>query len=306
MTAVDAAWPLVRAVAHEVHHRVVPAFLRWWPAPVWHGPALVLATIRALIEPGPWRQIAPAALRALGYPVTGIARWRFGWRLYYHREVDLLLRLQASRLTAAWVRAHLRICGAPPAGGAVLVLPHHANMRLALLVAGAWVPRLAIISGIPGDEQTLAAYGRAASDQDRALRVFLPTEAARQGVRWLQAGGYLAVMPDFDPRARGEPWPVAAILGKAMPLAPGPVWLAQRAQKPIGPVMVTPAGRGWQVWCGEPIAPTQEGLAGAIEACIGRSPASWSLELWRRWQQAPPTRQHDAAGPRGRADATAR
>jgi len=40
-------------------------------------------------------------LNALGLPNTRVARWRFVWDHCYQHEADLLLALQAERLTRA-------------------------------------------------------------------------------------------------------------------------------------------------------------------------------------------------------------
>ena len=297
----------MQKVAHFLHFRLLPTMLRRWPGVVWHWPAVLLATLRVLGDPGTYR-VAGSALRALGRPDTRLARWRFAWLVAYERETKILIGLQADRLTAQWASKYVICDGILPPGGAILIGPHQENIRFSPLVLVAQGHRMGLI--MAGDADT-EERRRAATDQDIAAddplealysplarlrervfgaHIFYLRNATRPALRFLQQGGYLLIMPD----PFGGHWPPAPRLGKAMPLAPGAVWLAKHADKPIVPMMLIPEGRRWRLWLGEPIAPTAAGVAAALEACLTRAPMCWPSEYWRAWHAAPDwTEPHD-------------
>ena len=67
----------------------------------------------------------------------------------------------------------------------------------------------------------------------------------------------------------------------------GAVWFAQHSGKPIIPYMVVPQGLHWRLWVGTPVAPTQQGLCDALEACIRQTPGSWQRFMAMAWFTAP-------------------
>lgn len=286
-------------MARDLHFRLLPALLNPWPRLV-RWPARVLAMIRLLLY-SDTRPIAGPALEALGRPTTRSARWRFRWELCYQNEIDLLLTVQTKKLTDRWARERVICDGPVPAGGAILIAPHHTNMRLAYLALGRLLSPFGMVltpAGAQDDWQPGDAASEVMYVQRRALhrqvfgpRIFGPRQGLRQALRLLEAGGYLITVPDSLSPHPG--WPPVRILGRELRLGLGPLWLAQRSGKPIVPFMLVPTGRIWRVWCGEPVEATQEMIAGAIEACIRRSPASWPIAWWEDWLRAPVVEKPD-------------
>jgi len=108
--------------------------------------------------------------------------------------------------------------------------------------------------------------------------------ALRHGLRVLRAGGYFIVPLDVI----NGPWTCQPLLGKALPLARGALWLAARSGCFIVPVALVPRRRGhWDAWFGAPIEPTLASLARAREDCLRRAPATWELREWKAWHAAP-------------------
>lgn len=257
------------------------------PCTVWHWPAFLPATLWACVGVT-MRPIAGPALRALGQSETWPARWRYRWSTYHQRELDALLSLQQSRTDAAWLARHITI--APgckiPDGGAVLVALHHANMRLLVSfcakvlgwrLGGVVFAPFATWKYYTGPPESLLAdaYGDDAS---------VPGLALGHGLRVLRAGGYFIVPLDVI----NGPWTCQPLLGKALPLARGALWLAARSGCFIVPVALVPRRRGhWDAWFGAPIEPTLASLARAREDCLRRAPATWELREWKAWHAAP-------------------
>jgi hypothetical protein len=292
---------MMRRLAARFHYGLLPRLLRCVPWLVWRWPAVILGTARWLVQREVGRAVGPA-LVALGQPATRLARWRFAWLVAYHEEANFLLSLQPEKVTEPWVARHVRREGMPPPGGAVLISLHHNFVRFSY-----WRLRLdGLLGGLvasdvregwdpahPDYQTEYAARGdradyfaRRRRSLERILegRIYRPPDQLRSGARFLQAGGYLIVLPD------GFTYPVwerGDLLGKAIPVAPGPAWLARRTGKPIVPFMVIPERRGWRVWFGEPVPPTQEGVAAALTACLRRAPTTLHGIHWQIWHNAP-------------------
>jgi len=261
-----------------------------------------LATVRWSVE-GRAHRVAGAALRALGRPAGRLARWRFAWALLYHRETDLLLALLAERLTAAWAAGRVACAEPPPVGGAILITLHHANKRLALPTLRALAPAhtLGVVAATPtryhgdagrdlrtfatetGVPLDLVAPISAFLEQHAGAAALLPQQAARRGLPLLREGGWLVIAADPQ---RGDD-PNCVILGRALALPRGPIWLAERSGRPIVPHMIVPDRKGWRLWIGSGVEPTAAAVARAIEACIRRAPACCGLEWWEEWCRAP-------------------
>lgn len=290
----------VQQTAQWLRFRLLPAVLRRAPRPVWRWPAMALAMARLAVD-SEARGVAEHALPALGRRPTRVRRWRFSWRLFLQHETDVLLGLQAPRLTRAWAGRRVARVGALPEGGAILITPHHANMHIGFLKLSTLAPRLGFVAstpagGIEGSRPEQIMYRQVRHLYARAFgpRLLLPVEVRRRGLPMLAAGEYLIIAPEaYD--APSHRWPPGSLLGHAVPLAPGPVWLARRSGRPIVPFLTLPAGPGWVLWIGAPIAPTHQAVAAALDACIRRSPPSWGLGWWLDWLQAP------ALAPRGGA-----
>ena len=68
--------------------------------------------------------------------------------------------------------------------------------------------------------------------------VFTSPTAVRGGLRLLQEGGYLVIPNDAAiPR-----WPNYPLLGRDVPLPPGPLWFAEYTGKPLIACVLTPRG----------------------------------------------------------------
>lgn len=292
-------------LAHALHFRLLPALLRCWPRPIWRLPAALLATGRALLDRRT-RQLAGDALRALDRPDTRLARWRFCWLIAYHTETNLLLGMQGDRLSDAWAGQHVVCPALPPRGGAVITTVHHANTRAgALRFSGSIGPLGALVAqnfGLdesPGaDPRSLSSvmvpYSRAAANlraRTFGANIFRGSGGVRAALRFLRGDGYLIIQPD-PMRGDKERRPV---LGRAFPLAPGTAWFARQSGKPLVPYMVIPTWHGWRIWVGEPIVPTMECVATAMEDCIRAAPTTWHPDYWRAWYESPPWSEYSAS-----------
>jgi lauroyl/myristoyl acyltransferase len=167
--------------------------------------------------------------------------------------------------------------GAPPPNS-ILVSVHHTCQFLAFVRLSRLLPDLGFVSTVSWEnrpETVRAGLLLDLMDRSFGSRVYRPGQAARAGLAVLRGGGSLLLFSDFA--ASGVPTP---LLGRRVPLARGPEWFAQQTGCPIIPVMVVPNRRGWALWCGEPVATTQDG----IDACIRQAPASWLG--WRDWFDA--------------------
>ncbi|MFN8511810.1 MAG: hypothetical protein U0841_04295 [Chloroflexia bacterium] len=186
---------------------------------------------------------AGSALSALGQPATRLARWRFAWLVAYHEEAHFLLSLQQERLTDAWAARHIRRDGAPPPGGAVLISLHHNYSRycywrlrldgsppglVASDVREGWDPAhpdYAMEYAARGDRSDYFARRRRFLAWLCGGGIYRPPDQMRAAARFVQAGGNLVIMAD------GFTYPVwerGDLLGRAIPIAPGPAWVARR------------------------------------------------------------------------------
>jgi len=287
----DRSFTVIRGLARWVRLVLLLLGLRNCPTPCWLLPAVPLALVRCCFDRELHRLAGPAII-ALGLPDTRMARWRFVWSHCYQHEADLLLALQAARLTREWACHYVAAPESLPPDGAILITLHHAHLRLGNLRLSALVKPLGIIAGLRLDHQDdmpesvftgpmTALYRRTFGPH-----VIYPEPAslaARQGLRLLDQGGYLVIA--VDGLGVGD---AAVVFGKALRVPRGPLWLARHSGKPIVPFIVMPERRGWRIWCGAPIAPTPEALAAAIEEAIRRAPTSWRSDAWTGWCQLSP------------------
>jgi hypothetical protein len=254
------------------------------------------------------RQVATAAVRALGRRPTAGVVWRFGWQWWYQRSVDELLAYQADRLTPEWAQQHVLAPPRLPPASSILLSVHQYNLPVAAARAVQLVDDLGVVSMIDprppaaanaGTDGFLLAPGPRARVLGRFYgrtfggRLYTPMAAARQGLELLQRGGSLIVLADFYGQVFGP------ILGKRIPVAQGPVWLARRSGRPIVPFVLIPPrhpAQPWRLWCGEPIDPSPMAVAATLEAAIRRLPTTWMS--WRGWHAAP---AYPAAWPPGQA-----
>lgn len=268
---------------------LVRVLLHAAPTPVWRFPAHVSAEVRALTDATLPEMTAPCA--ALGLVPTWRHRWRLRRAIAFHDAVDRLLGWQQTRLTPAWVAHHVVLPERTlPAGGAVVLIFHQANTRLmAPLLRAQGRQQLGLVSKAP------VALGQRSTEAHEPLMhaafdtVFTPRQAARGGLRLLQEGGYLVITVDamddvelIDPR-----WPSYPLLGRKVPLPPGPLWFAQRAGKPLVAAVLVPQGRRWRVWISAPLTPTPSAVACARERGVQRAGTTWAVSFWRAWCAAP-------------------
>jgi len=271
--------------------------IRLWPAPM-------LALARLFLDPRPTR-IAGPALRAVGVPDTWRGRIRFRWSFCYQRELDVVLRVQAARLSSHWVRSRMNVDGSLPAGGVILLAPHHANQRLGFLMLAQLVEQLGLVADVDPQALLDTAPRRASWTQRLGIardefaylaplyrrffgtHLLTPSQALRRGMALLNNGGCLIIAPDYHLPAPGRRPSWMPLFGRIFSIGPGVLWLAQRSGKPIIPFMVVPVGQGWSLWLGEPVAPCEQAIAAALEACIQHAPASW--RLWDMWLRQPQT-----------------
>ena len=265
------------------------------------GPTLGLVGNRHM------RRVATAAIGALGLRPTAGLVWRFGWQWWYQRSVDELLAYQADRLTPEWAQRHVLAPPRLPPAGSILLSVHQYNLPVAAARAVQLVDDLGVVSmidplppavGNAGTDAFLLAPGPRVGAVSRFYRrtfgerLYTPLVAARQGLELLQRGGSLIVLADFYGQVFGP------ILGKRIPVAQGPVWLARRSGRPIVPFALAPPRQPeepWQLWCGEPIEPSPAAVAATLEAAIRRLPTTWMS--WRGWHAAPGWRSAATADP---------
>lgn len=284
-------------VTRWFYYTFLRTVLRPFPRPVWRLPATLLAVI-SLLRSADIRRLHAALLPACGHRPTWRNRWRTHWSRCYQYQTDLLLLLQTPRCTPEWAARHVRVCGALPPGGAILIAPHHAGQRFGALIFAAMVERLGSITGAPPD---LARYPRTdptlrrSWEQGRQIHprlygdhVFTRQEAGRKGLRLLAEGGYLIVYAD-DHSLGAPPHP---LLGKTFSLPRGAAWFAQRSGKPIIPFMVVPVRYHWELWLGDPVQPTLGGVAQGLEECIRHAPGNWSLFVAMAWLRMPDWREN--------------
>ena len=250
----------------------------------WIGGGLGLIGHRAT------HRVAIEAVRTLGLkPVRQAAR-QFAWKSWYLWTANLALSYQADRLTPAWIERTIRAPRALPESGCILVSVHHYNQRLAFAKLQSMVAELGALSlfeGLATDDPELQRVDRVLSyrSQLRALsrfrdrvfgsRIFGTVCRIRQGLQLLDRGGALLVLADYSETKRGH------IFGRRFPVADGPLWFAERSGKPIVPFALKKSGKHWQLWCGEPIEPTETALVAALEECIRQEPSAW--RGWPAW-----------------------
>ena len=294
-----------RRLAHFFHFRLLPATLRRWPRPIWRLPAALMGTGRMLLDVKT-RQLAGAALVALGQRDTALARWRFRWLVAYHVEANLALGLQADQLDLPWARAHVTYDTLPPTGGGVLLSLHHANSRVGFLRLSEMIGPLGVIvagtlaehtTGQTGPSKlatTMASYSRRSRDLRLRMfggNIFGAQHDLRGALRFLRNDGYLVIQPDA--RFSGEPrWPP---LGKAFPLAEGALWFARQSGKPLIPYGVVSTRRGWHVVIEAPLVdPTMDAVAAALERRLRATPTSWHPDYWQAWATMPSWEDYQA------------
>jgi hypothetical protein len=184
-----------------------------------------------------------------------------------------------------------------PADGCILLSVHQFNQRVGFARLSMAVHELGAVSmfelrmeGEPDPPTIERVPDTEPRDRARSRfarwvfgeRIYSPPFAARGGLELLRRGGSLIVLSDFLGRD------LACVLGRQIPVPNGAVWLAQRSGRAIVPFVLSPQTRRpqfWQLWCGEPIAPTRPALIAALEECIRRSPTSWTG--WPAWYEAP-------------------
>jgi hypothetical protein len=243
------------------------------------------------------REVAAAALRALGSTPTIAATWLFAWRWWYQRCAGGVLDYQADRVTLAWAEQHVAAPASVPNGGCILVSVHNFTQRLAFARLGSLFDDLGgvgLFEPLPEGDPSLTqtSFGADAAAQVRARsrfshevvgpRLFSPRWAPRRGLELLRSGGSLIVLIDFFGR---EP---VNVLGKCMQVPSGPLWWAAQSGRPIVPFAISPTHgdrQPWQLWCGESVDATPSGLASAIEECVRRAPTAWAG--WPAWYAAP-------------------
>jgi hypothetical protein len=245
------------------------------------------------------RQVATAAVTALGYSPTPGSVWRFAWDWWYQRSADELIAFQSDRLTPHWAAENVLAPAQLPPAGSILLSMHQYNLAVAAARAVQLVDALGVVSvidvvGTQAEAEATAADGfllpRGA--RERALaefyartfgsRLYPPTMAARRGLDLLRRGGSLIVLPEFYGDVCGP------ILGRAISVAPGATWLSQHSGRPIVPFLLHPPRRSrekWRLWCGAPIEASYEAIVATLEWCIRRMPSSWPY--WRGWYAAP-------------------
>ena len=283
---------MTRAERWLYFHTLDP-LLGLWPWPVWRTPAMLIATIRLVTERYT-DSLAREMLLAVGKPTGGGARLRYRWRLWYAHEAERFLLLQSRKLTPAWARRHITTTGALPEGGALLIMPHHACSRVGVLAIAGIAGPLGGITGRPRDPETFAlldvtlrhvfARGHIFARQAYGERHFSTQGfAARNGLRLLREGGYLVSYLDSDSNAE----PTYPLFERQVTLfTAGTIWLAERSARPIVPVIVATTWRGWHLWIGEPITPTDEAIRAAIEARLRLTPECWQLSVAMSWHRA--------------------
>lgn len=140
------------------------------------------------------------------------------------------------------------------------------------------------MSGWEPSRRELVRYGQPILDRAFGSWLFHPNQAARQGLAFLQEGGYLSITGDdfYYPNTERAP-----LLGRAMTLPRGAAWLAQQSGKPIVPYMTVPWRGGWRLWIGEAVPPTQAGVIAVIEEGIRRAPESWTRTMAMAWRDLP-------------------
>ncbi len=252
-----------------------------------------LGAFAGLIGGARMRNVAAAAVQTLESSPTTLATWRFAWNWWYQRAACGALAYQAARLDSGWAERHIAAPDSLPGDGCVLISVHHFNQRLAFARLSSCVTELGAVSmfePLAESDPQISKTDFAASAQARLRsrsrfshevfgpRLYQPGTAARQGLELLRHGGSLIVLSDFLGR---EP---ARLLGKRWLLPPGPMWFAEQSGRPIVPFVLSPTrdhDRPWQLWCGEPIAPTLVALSAALEECVRGWPTAWSG--WPAW-----------------------
>ncbi len=276
--------------------RLLLALLRRSPRPIWRLPAALLACAFLAADRGVY-PLSRALLAACGLPPTPSRRWALAWARCFWHVAYRLLYLQGERITPRWLRRHVRIDGALPPGGAILLTMHHRGARLGLLALAARGHRLATIvpHHRPDELRDLAVDSPRALYRRQGLllrrriyddRIFGRREAAREGLRFLDEGGYLVIAPDVFP-LYPHAKEMVALLGRAVAIPRGPVWFARQSGRPIVPLVVVPRGSGWRVRIGEAIPPTQDAVVDALAECIRRAPAGWERPMAMTWLTAP-------------------
>jgi len=244
------------------------------------------------------RQVATAALDALGVAPTRKRVWNFAWRWWYQRTVDELLAYQIAGVTDEWAERKVAVRGTIPVEGCILVSMHQFSHHVALARAVSLVEDLGVVSMLdpqpydytpqPRDDFLIPRaerISRLARFYREMLgdRIFPPGIAARRGLELLRDGGSLIVLADFFGSHRDR------VLGRSIPVADGPVWWAQRSDRALVPFFVAlPGGANgrWQLVFGDQIPASRAALVAALETMIRQLPTTWMS--WRGWYASPP------------------
>jgi hypothetical protein len=272
------------------------ARLKFSRHPVYRKMAWMTACVGLSANPT-MRRVGAAAVQALGEKPTRDAVWRFTWDWWYQRATGEILAYQADLLTPEWATHNVTPPPTLPKDGCILLSVHHFHQLIAFARLSAAVGELgatSLFEPLPlSDANSGTLTGTLdAEERHRRLsrythrvfgpRIYVPSVAARRGLELLRRGGYLVVLADFFGRD------MTCLLGKELPVAVGPIWLAERSGRPIVPFLASPpASRNspWNLWCGEPIPATREAVIAAVDGCIRAAPTSWMS--WRGWYHSP-------------------
>lgn len=265
--------------------------------PRWRLQTLLQASARLPMDQTTLR-LAGQALRASGLRDTVPRRLQFAWARCHEFESHWLLGVQAARITPEWIHERVELIGTALPQAAVLVCPHHPNQRLAFARLAQERDLAIVLNIVDGTanhdtsrspERHLAwivAYGQQVGAlYERAFRgnIFSGRTAARAAVQHLRAGGSVIVVPDLY---RGTSQ-TASILGRALPVARGPSWIAKRAEAPLIPFVLLPFRDGrWRLWSGSRVESTNDSEELALNRAISMSPTNWMF--WDGWRNAPP------------------
>ena len=179
--------------------------LRPFPRPVWRLPAILLATINTVIDRD-GRKLTHALLAALGKPTTGVAQWQLHWKRCYQAQTDLLLSVQARRITRQWALTHIHCRSPLPTDGAILVSIHHSGSLRGMVALSARLHPIGVITDNPRFSDTVSVMDSTMRRQLRATeamrelvygeRIFKIRHAGRSGLKLLRNCGYLVILAD--------------------------------------------------------------------------------------------------------------
>jgi len=275
------------------YYRVMHMFLKRSPRVIWRAPAFVSACARMVFDDSA-RALARGLSGALGRR-TWRARWGLRWSLCFQYEAEQLLTVQADKLSQEWITNQIRIRGALPPDGAILVSVHHlmrwpSYQRLALSVdhignitMEPQLDNLTVLAQVDAVTQRQLRARHGLQQRKNGPRDFYWHNGSREVLHFLAEGGYAIFLIDVFIHG----WPPGTVFDKLMPIPRGPIWFAKRTGKPIIPLMLTPARQAWELIVGDAIEPTHDALAQALEECIRRAPSMWRRDHATAWLHAP-------------------